>query len=131
MPTEILVDPIMDPANETSHEIGPVFAEDPKTEEEISDEQEEIDKMEFYLILFGVMLFFFIMAGANERYKWACGHQTSFTIIFGVCVSLILYAAFGNKRADIYKFKQDLFFDFLLPPIILNSGFNMRRKKFF
>lgn len=42
-----------------------------------------------------------------------------------------MYGAFGHARSDVYKFKQDLFFDFLLPPIILNSGFNMRRKKFF
>jgi solute carrier family 9 (sodium/hydrogen exchanger), member 6/7 len=31
----------------------------------------------------------------------------------------------------VYTFKQSIFFDFFLPPIIFNSGFNMRRKKFF
>ena len=44
---------------------------------------------------------------------------------------MILYGILGADRAEQYSFKQDFFFDFLLPPIILNSGFNMRRKKFF
>ena len=87
--------------------------------------------MEFYCVLFIAMIFFFVCAGAIEKYKPWCGHQTSFTIILGIIISLILFAGFGTNRTEIYRFKQDLFFDFLLPPIILNSGFNMRRKKFF
>ena len=87
--------------------------------------------MEFYIILFLVMLFFFIMAACNEKFKPKVGHQTSFTIILGILIALILWGCFGDSRTDIYKFNQDIFFDFLLPPIILNSGFNMRRKKFF
>lgn len=87
--------------------------------------------MEFYVILFLLMLFFFVMSACNERYKPKVGHQTSFTIILGVIVALILWISFGNSRTEIYRFNQDVFFDFLLPPIILNSGFNMRRKKFF
>ena len=100
-------------------------------EPELDPVVEETENMEFYCVLFIAMLFFFISAAANERYKWKVGHQTSFTIIFGVVIALILWVVFGDKRTQIYKFKQDLFFDFLLPPIILNSGFNMRRKKFF
>ena len=81
--------------------------------------------------MFGVMIFFFVTAALNERYKPRCGHQTSYTIIVGVIISLFLYLGFGTERETTYKFKQNVFFDFLLPPIILNSGFNMRRKKFF
>ena len=58
--------------------------------------------MEFYCVLFLVMLFFFVAAAANERYKWKVGHQTSFTIILGVMVALVLWACFGDKRTAIY-----------------------------
>ncbi len=69
------------------------------------EEDEEVEKMEFYTVLFLTMLFFFVMAAMNERYKPKCGHQTSFTIILGVCISLILWLSFGNDRVEIYKFK--------------------------
>ena len=93
------------------------------------EEEEEI--VEFYVMIFAVMVFFFITAALNERYKPRCGHQTSYAIILGVILSCILYAILGSERSNLYKFKEGAFFDFLLPPIILNSGFNMRRKKFF
>lgn len=99
--------------------------------EETPSQKEEEEHMEFYVIVFCVMLFFFTMAACNDKYKLKVGHQTSFTIILGVIIALVLWAVFGDTRADIYRFNQDVFFDFLLPPIILNSGFNMRRKKFF
>ena len=40
------------------------------------------------------MMFFFVMAACNERFKPAVGHQTSFTIILGIIVALILWGAF-------------------------------------
>ena len=105
--------------------------EEPSDIDPLDPEQLETEKMEFYLVLFVLMCFFFATAACNEKYKPPVGHQTSFTIIFGVVVSIILWYGFGIDRTTIYKFKPSLFFDFLLPPIILNSGFNMRRKKFF
>jgi NhaP-type Na+/H+ or K+/H+ antiporter len=83
------------------------------------------------VLLLVVMIFFFLCAALNEKFKPRCGHQTGYAIILGVIFSCILYAVFGDERENLYKFKEAAFFDFLLPPIILNSGFNMRRKKFF
>jgi len=97
----------------------------------LGEDETEIDRREFYAILFGVMIFFFFTAGMQEKYKPKCGHQTSYAILIGIVISLLLYWAFRDERAGIYAFNENIFFDLLLPPIILNSGFNMRRKKFF
>ena len=100
-------------------------------DEEPDETQEEEENMAFYLILFALMMLFFITSAYNERYKPVCGHQTSYTIIAGIVSSCIIWLLYSEKFADKYQFEQDFFFNFLLPPIILNSGFNMRRRKFF
>jgi NhaP-type Na+/H+ or K+/H+ antiporter len=46
-------------------------------------------------------------------------------------ISLILYAIKGNELVDTWKFSSDMFFNWFLPPIVLNAGFNMYKQKFF
>ena len=87
-------------AQEYTH---PYLKDDPTDPED--EDVLEVEKMEFYCVLFVVMLFFFVAAASNERHKWKVGHQTSFTIIFGVIIALFLWLAFGNKRTSIYAFK--------------------------
>jgi len=91
----------------------------------------EAVKMEFITLLFVLMAFFFVIAACNDKFKLRFGHQTSFTIILGISAALILWYSYGDARVEEYKFNPSVFFDFLLPPLILNSGYNMRRKKFF
>jgi hypothetical protein len=45
----------------------------------------------FYVTFIFMMLFFFMVAAASEKYKPAIGHETSYTIIMGLIVSLILW----------------------------------------
>jgi len=47
------------------------------------------------VLFLAMMLFFFISAAIIEKYKPQYGHETCFTIIFGVSLSLILYASIG------------------------------------
>ena len=46
----------------------------PQVFEEIDPVLEEIESIEFYCVLFIVMLFFFVMAACNEKFKPKCGH---------------------------------------------------------
>ena len=132
MPEKTSLEPIAVPLSpETMAEMMQEISAIPQVAPDIPEDKKTEIKMEFLAILFGVMIFFFVMKGVNARYKPRCGHQTSYTIILGVLVSIVLWFIFEEKRTEMYSFKQDLFFDFILPPIILNSGFNMRRKKFF
>jgi NhaP-type Na+/H+ or K+/H+ antiporter len=77
------------------------------------------------------MLIFFIGAGFVEKYKPRCGHETGLVLIIGVVFSIVYYACVGYTSRHVFKFSYGIFFDFFLPPVIMNSGYNMRRKKFF
>lgn len=53
--------------------------------------------------------------------------------MLGIVWSIVLYAIHGPDPIWIqaYSFPSNLFFQAMLPPLVFNSGFSMRRKKFF
>jgi len=77
------------------------------------------------------MFIFFFSESLFERYKFRCGHQTGVTVIFGIAFSMTMHFLTKDAHIEVFKFSETVFFDFLLPPIIFNSGYNMRQKKFF
>lgn len=78
------------------------------------------------------MLFFFIVSGAQEKFHPSIGHETSYTIILGIIISLILWFSTPTSSiADHFKFNSNFFLNFMLPPLIFNSGYTMHKKKFF
>ena len=78
-----------------------------------SSENGNLDFFVFFLIM---MLFFFICAAVIEKYKPQYGHETCYTILFGVSLSLILYVSIGTEAASSFKFNSNFFFNFFLPP---------------
>lgn len=85
----------------------------------------------FFVLFLVMMLFFFVVAAFIEKYKPQYGHETCYTILFGISLSLILYASIGDSASQGFSFKSNFFFNFFLPPIIFNSGFTMYKKTFF
>ena len=69
-------------------------------DEDPDETQKEDENMDFYLILFTLMMLFFVTSAYNERYKPVCGHQTSYTIIAGIVISLLLWLIFSDKLKD-------------------------------
>jgi hypothetical protein len=85
----------------------------------------------FYLTFFFMMLFFFVTGAMIEKFKPRFGHETCLTLILGIIISIILWSIFPEKNGTVFKFSSGFFFNFFLPPIVFNAGFNMRKKKFF
>ncbi|KAF7299709.1 Sodium/hydrogen exchanger [Mycena chlorophos] len=58
-------------------------------------------------------------------------HETGVSIIAGMAVGLVVRLAPGTMIKDMLTFKHTLFFNLLLPPIILNSGYELKQENFF
>ncbi|KAF9646162.1 sodium/hydrogen exchanger [Thelephora ganbajun] len=58
-------------------------------------------------------------------------HETLVSIFAGMFVGLIVRLAPGNMIREMLTFKHTLFFNLLLPPIILNSGYELKQENFF
>ncbi|KAJ7607335.1 sodium/hydrogen exchanger [Roridomyces roridus] len=58
-------------------------------------------------------------------------HETGVSIIAGMAVGLIVRLAPGTMIREMLTFKHTLFFNLLLPPIILNSGYELKQESFF
>ncbi|KAF7307852.1 Sodium/hydrogen exchanger [Mycena kentingensis (nom. inval.)] len=58
-------------------------------------------------------------------------HETGVSIIAGMAVGLVVRLAPGTMIREMLTFKHTLFFNLLLPPIILNSGYELKQENFF
>lgn len=99
----------------------------------MSGNEEKTGQHGFGITFAVFLMFFYMMAALFEKYKPLIGHETSLTVILGIVWSVIFYMLTGYNATllETYSFREDLFFGVILPPLIFNSGFSMKRKKFF
>ncbi|WVR06487.1 sodium/hydrogen exchanger 3 [Kwoniella sp. DSM 27419] len=58
-------------------------------------------------------------------------HETVVSIFAGMVVGLIIRLSPGRMIREMLSFKHTFFFNALLPPIILNSGYELKQENFF
>ncbi|XP_047062805.1 sodium/hydrogen exchanger 2-like [Lolium rigidum] len=64
-----------------------------------------------------------------EENRWL--NESITALIIGLCTGVVILLTTQGKSSHVLVFSEDLFFIYLLPPIIFNAGFQVKKKQFF
>lgn len=64
-----------------------------------------------------------------EENRWM--NESITALIIGLCTGVVILLMSRGKSSHLLVFSEDLFFIYLLPPIIFNAGFQVKKKQFF
>ncbi|KAJ1965370.1 monovalent cation:H+ antiporter, CPA1 (nhx1) [Dipsacomyces acuminosporus] len=95
-------------------------------EEPLPEEEEKVSSQAL-LILVSLLIAALLTSYYLQRWRIRTIHETVLSIFAGMAVGLVLRFSTGSYIKRIVTFDHTVFFNMLLPPIILNCGYNLQK----
>ncbi|KAH8199062.1 hypothetical protein TruAng_006749 [Truncatella angustata] len=93
-------------------------------------EQEVVASWALFILLILLIISFFTSYMLQQK-KVQAVHETVISIFAGMTVGLLLRVTTGSSLQQLVSFDFQIFFNLLLPPIILNAGYELHQANFF
>ncbi|KAI1854612.1 hypothetical protein JX265_007519 [Neoarthrinium moseri] len=93
--------------------------------------EQEVEASWALFILLMLLIISFFTSYMLQQKKVQAVHETVISIFAGMTVGLLLRVTTGHSLQQLVSFDYQIFFNLLLPPIILNSGYELHQANFF
>ncbi|XP_039043016.1 sodium/hydrogen exchanger 2-like isoform X3 [Hibiscus syriacus] len=92
----------------------------------LEPDQASIDSITLFVALLSSCI---VIGHLLEKNRWFNESITALAI--GLCTGIVILFTTEGRSSRILVFDEELFFIYLLPPIIFNAGFQVKKKQFF